>query len=226
MKHGENMKKIIFLLFLLVIINNVIFSQEEEFNYYISNIDTNFIGYYVSIDFLTSIENYKSYAFARNLILENTYYAHIIVYENNMIYYPFYSDCYFEVTSEEFIEFEFKTFRNEITIIDQYGNKYKKMTNSVDYKIYQKIMENYIGNIVLIDFIKHGKIIIDDDNLIIPSLENRKFLISTWLSYGDDVNMEIYDEIDRWMNIEINNNELIIYKNERRGKIIICRIEI
>ena len=93
----------------------MIFSQ-EEFNYYISNIDNNFIGYYVSIDFLASIENYKSYALARNLILENTYYAHIIVYENNMIYYQFYSDCYSEVTLEEFTEFEFKTIRLVFTV--------------------------------------------------------------------------------------------------------------
>jgi hypothetical protein len=210
----------------MLIISNVLFSQEKKINYFIDNIDSDFIGYYVSIDFMASIERYRSYALARNLILENTYYAHIIVNKNDMNFYPFYSDCYFEVSVEEFTEFKFEILEGEMIITDQKGNRYKKMTNSVDYKTYYKTMENYIGNIVLNDFIRNKKIIIEDDYVIIPSLDNKKYGISTWLTYEDDANLAIYDENNRWVYVEINNNELIIYRNESKRKIILWRIKI
>lgn len=215
-----------YLLFCIFFICNLLFSYEEENNYFINNIDNNFIGYYVSIDFLTSIEKYRSYAIARGFISENTYYAHIIVYDNNMIVYPFYSDTFFEISVELFTEFNFVIINDEMIIIDPNGNRYKKMTNSVEYEAYYRVMENYIGNIVLIDFIKNGEIIIEDDYIFVPSFDNKKYGISTWLMYGNDANLAIYDENNNWVYIDINNNELIIYRIQRNMKIILWKIKI
>ena len=220
------MKNNIFLLVYVLMLNNALLSQEEERNYFLDNIDINFIGYYVSVNFMASIESNKSYALARNTIHENTYYAHIMVFENNMICYPFYSDTYFEVSVDEFTEYKFEIIENEMFIIDFNGNKYKKMTSSVDYEMYYQVMNNFIGNIVLIDFINNGKIIIENDYIYIPSLDNKKFGISTWLMYGNEANLVIYDENNSWIYIEINDNELILYRIVNRGKSILWRINI
>ena len=219
------MKKLMVLSFCFIIVS-LLFSQVEEENYFLENIDSIFIGYYVSVDFINALKETKNYPYAWALGWDNTYNAHIIVSENGIIYYPFYSDCYFEVSTQEFINYNFE-YNNidEIIIIDPNGNRYKKMTDNYDYENYNRVMNNFIGNIVLADLINNGNIIIDNEFIFIPSLDNKELKITSWQYYsGGDNNLLLtdYDINNDWrVLLNINNNELTIFYDPpiwRRGE--------
>jgi hypothetical protein len=197
---------------------NILYAQIDEEKYILKNIDKEFIGYYVSIELITTIEKTKNYNFARESTIKkynwhDAYYAHIIVEENKMSCYPFYSDGYFEVSEDEYKEFHFQYIDTNEIIIDKNGHKYKKM--SADFNNYDIIMNNYIGNIVLSDLIKSKKIIIENKYIYLPELKNKKFEIITWLSYYDeDINLVLrnYEFENEWtVYLKIINDELIIY---------------
>jgi hypothetical protein len=195
---------------------NVLFAQTDDDRYFLEDIDKTFVGYYVSVDFIAVLERTKNYAFAWDMNRERTYYAHIIVCENKMEYYPFYSDCYFEVSKKAFKYYFFDCNSiDEMIIIDPNGNRYKKMTNVYDYENYNRIMNNYIGNVVLAELIKDGRIIIEDDYIYIQSLDNKRLKIVSWQSYyGENVNLLLVDcEINKnwWVLLKVKDNEYTIF---------------
>ena len=173
------MKKKALLLFLhyLLLKNCVLIAQAEEKNYFLKDIDRAFIGYYISMDFIETFERTGNYYFAMNSNSDYPYFAHIIVGENEIKCYPFYSDEYFEVSENEYIDYRFEYFSaDEIIITEPNGKKYKRMTNLYDWENYMAIMNNDLGKIVLADIINDGKIHIEDDFIYIPQLNNKRLL--------------------------------------------------
>jgi hypothetical protein len=218
LKTRGNMEKRALLLFLycLLIKNSVLIAQTEEKNYFLKDIDKTFIGYYISVDFIETFEKTKNYYFAMNSNSDYPYLAHIIVRENGIDYYPFYSDAYFEVSEDEYKDYLFEYFSaDEIIITEPNGKKYKKMTNLYDWENYMAIMNNYLGNIVLADIINTGKIHIKNDFIYIPQLNNKRLKIDTWQTYYDkDIDLVLvdYDLEYEWRAfLKIKDNELIIY---------------
>jgi hypothetical protein len=210
------MKKraLLLLLYCLLIKNSVLIAQTEERNYFLKDIDRAFIGYYISVDFIETFEKTKNYYFAMNS--DYPYFAHIIVRENGIDCYPFYSDAYFEVSEDEFIDYLFTYFSaDEIIITDSNGKKYKRMTNLYDWENYRTVMNNYLGNVVLADIINTGKIHIKDDFIYIPQLNNKKLKIDTWQTYyNNDIDLVLadYDLEYEWrVFLKIKDDELTIY---------------
>ena len=208
---------------------NVLFSQIERKNYVLEGIDNAFIGYYISVDLINILEETKNYNLSRELALNENdryveIYVHIIVRENRILYYPFYSDLSFKVSKDKFEKFDFKYVNGDKIIIDHNGDIYKKITT--DLINYEKIMNNFIGNIILSDFISAGEIIIENDFIMIPSLNNKKLKISTWFYYdAPDINLRLYDYEfgNKWtVFLKKNNQKLTInydppiwYRGER-----------
>jgi len=211
------MKKEYFLLLIILIIGgNLLFSQSEDDIYIINDIDLKFVGYYISIDFMETFEETKNYGIARDNNSEYQYYAHIIVRENGIEYYPFNSDCYFEVSNDEYKDFVFQYISaDEIIIIEPNGKKYKQMTNLYGWENYMAVMNNYLGNIILADQIKNRDIIIDNNFIIIPSLNNKIMEIDTWQSYEDkEINLILinYEFGHKWtVFLKINSDKLTIH---------------
>lgn len=212
------MKKKALLLFLhyLLLKNCALTTQAEEKNYFLEDIDRAFIGYYISIDFIETFERTRNYHFAMNSNSDHPYFAHIIVGENEIRRYPFYSDGYFEVSEDEYIYYRFECFSaDEIIITEPNGRKYKKMTNLYDWENYMAIMNNYLGRIVLADIINDRKIHIEDDFIYIPQLNNKRLKIDTWQTYyNKDIDLVLvsYDFGNEWtVFLKIKDNELTIY---------------
>jgi hypothetical protein len=218
LKTGGNMRKRVLLLFLycLLIKNSILIAQAEEKNYFLNDIDKAFIGYYISVDFIETFEKTKNYYFSMNSNSDYPYFAHIIVRENGIDCYPFYSDGYFEVSEDEYKDYLFEYFSaDKIIITEPNGKKYKRMTNLYDWENYMAIMNNYVGSIVLADIINTGKIHIKNDFIYIPQLNNKKLKIDTWQTYyNNDIDLVLtdYDLEYEWrVFLKIKDNELTIY---------------
>jgi hypothetical protein len=209
-------KGLLLFLYCLMVKNSVLIAQAEEKNYFLNDIDNVFIGYYISIDFIETFERTKNYYVSMNSNSDYPYLAHIIVRENGIDCYPFYSDAFFEVSEDEFVDFRFEYIGDdEIIITDPNGKKYKKMTNLYDWENYMVIMNNYLGNVVLADIINEGKICIKNDFIYIPQLNNKKLKIDTWQTYyNEDINLALVDydfEIEWRVFLKIKDDELTIY---------------
>jgi len=201
------MKKICIFLFLLIL-HNTLFAQIEDIEYindvYILNfIDNNFIGVYLSIEFLETLNKTKNYAIAMN---HNTnyglddFYEIIVVYENHIKYnYPYY-DGYWLISNYDYQNYKFEYINeNEIFITDPNDHKYIKITN--DLLNYNEIINNIIGNIVLKDLITNDFLTIENNIISIPSLDNKKFIIRT-LGY-------LYNNIENLILEDYDNNRLV-----------------
>jgi hypothetical protein len=188
-------------------------AQTEEKDYFLKDIDRAFIGYYISVDFIETFEKTKKYYFAMNSNSGYPYLAHIIVRENGIVLYPFYSDTYSEVSEDEFADYLFEhAGSGETTITDLHGKKYKRMTNLYEWEHYMAIMNNYVGNIVLADIIKAGKIHIENDFIYIPQSNNKRLKIDTWQRYYKDVDLVLTDYdlgTERRVFLKIEGNEFI-----------------
>jgi hypothetical protein len=211
------MKKLILLLYYFATLI-MLYAEIEDEIYMLMDINKDFMGYYVSVDFIATLEETKNYNLTRELVLNKNdwykeIYVHIIVDENKMWYYPFYSDLSFYVSKDSFGNFIFECINGDKIIIDPNGNKYKKITN--DLENYEIVMNNFIGNIILSDFINTGEIIMENDFIIITPLNNRKLKISSWFYYDDPaINLRLYNYEfgNKWrVFLKINNQKLIIY---------------
>jgi hypothetical protein len=195
---------------------SALIAQTETENYFLKDIDSAFIGYYISIDFIKTFERTKNYYYAMNANSDYLYFAHIIVRENGIDCYPFYSDSYFEVSEDEFIDYRFEYLSaDEIIITEPNGKKYKRMTNLYDWESYRAIMNNYLGSIVLADVIDDGRIGVEDGFIYMPPLNNKKLKIDTWQTYyNKDIDLVLYDDDfeNEWRAfLKIKDNELTIY---------------
>lgn len=209
-------KKALVLFIYCLAVKNSVIAQIEEKNYFLKDINRAFIGYYISFDFIETFEKTKNYYAAMHSNSDYPYFAHIIVRENEIDCYPFYSDSYFEVSEDEFADYVFEHVgSDEIIITDHYGKKYKRMTNVYDWEHYMATMNNYLGKIVLADMINAGKIHIENDFIYIPRLNNKKLKIDTWQRYyREDMDLILVDYdfgTERRVFLKIENNELTIY---------------
>jgi hypothetical protein len=65
---------------------------------------------------------------------------------------------------------------------------------------------------VLEDFLEGGEIILEENTLIIPALNNRKFDIATWPMWLEEkASLYLYGD-DQWVYLEIKGRECAIYR--------------
>jgi hypothetical protein len=211
---------VLFLLF-LIIFYNTLFAQIEDIDdaYILNSIGNDFIGVYLSIEFLEILNKTKSYAIAMNhnsnYGFEN-YYEIIVVYENRIKYNYLYYDGYGLISKYDYQNYKFEYINeNEIFITDPNEHKYIKITN--DLLNYNEIISNIIGNIVLKDLITNEFLTIENNIISIPSLENKKYIIRT-LRYlynrNENLILEDFDN-NRLVSLSIENSIYTIFWIER-----------
>ena len=226
------MKKLIALFFSLIISNFVLFSQIDE-KFILDNIDIRFVGAYLPVEFLTTLDETKHYATAMKYNMgytdyKNIFYEHLIVYENKIIFFELYADVSRKVSKYKLPYYQFDYINdNRIIITDPNGNQYLKMTD--DLINYRKIIGNYIGRVILHDLIQNNIIIIDDDIITIPSFNNKQYRIGTLgFLYPEHCNLYLIDLDTRsYVHLEIDNNIFTIYETgwfERNNRNRVRRI--
>ena len=216
------MKKIYIIIIFLLYYNNMIFAQIEDLDeqYVLNNIENHFIGVYLSTEFLATLEETKNYAIAMNHISDygsDGFYETLIVYENHIVYlYPYY-DGFSLVSKYKYPYYNFEYVNeNEIIIADPNGHKYIRITDNLEN--YNDIIDNIVGNIVLHDLIVNNYILLENNIVSIPSLDNKNFIIGTlrYLYHNSYENLKLEDiENNRLVILNIENNLYTIFWVER-----------
>ena len=195
--------------------------------------NSRFFGYYLPLDFVEAFENSKDWFSSRRYIQESEYIYIRIDQYGIWVQEPITGDGYSEdlINNRNGIEIYFyEIINNEIIITNSVtGNKYKKISNDFDYDI--PAIDNYIGRIVLRDFILSGELILDNNIITIPAFNFGKFRIQTWYDFSEyEAKLYLYSFDRRWyVDMDIHGNEIIIYDyerwiwNERSGKRIYWR---
>jgi hypothetical protein len=100
---------------------------------------------------------------------------------------------------------------NEIVIFKDNGRKYKKISNNFEHDF--STIDNYIGRIVLEDFIVSGEIILDNNIITIPALDFGKFRIETWGNYSEYYATLYVYGFDRrwWLDMDVEGDAITIY---------------
>jgi hypothetical protein len=110
--------------------------------------------------------------------------------------------------------YRYEIINDEIIIFKDNGKKYKKISNSFEYDI--PVIDNYIGRIVLKDFILSGEVILENNIITIPALNFGKFRIETWGDFSEYyASLYVYGfDMGWWLDMDIEGDKITIYTYE------------
>jgi hypothetical protein len=191
-------------------------AQTEDERYLLDCIDRRFIGYYISLEFVSALERTKHYATARESAGR---YEYIIIFKDSIRYQRPREDAYSEVSEEKARNYRFEYTNNrEALIADETGTWYKRITGHTEYEAANKAVNHYIASVVLEDFLKKGELILEENTVLVPALNNRKFEVATWRMWpGEAANLYLGDELNRWVYLELQGRGCVMYRTIRRN---------
>ncbi|MDR1174312.1 MAG: hypothetical protein LBK83_02410 [Treponema sp.] len=189
-------------------------AQTEDGRYVLDFIDRRFIGYYISLDFVNTLEKTKHYVTARGSVGE---YEYIIIFKDGIRRQRPSEDSYSEVSEEQARNYQFEyTNDREALIADETGTWYKRITGHTEYEAANKAVNHYIASVVLGDFLKKGELILEENTLLVPALNNRKFEVGAWRMWlEEEANLYLGDELNQWVYLELQGPECIMYRTIR-----------
>ena len=216
------MKKLLFL-YLLVFIVFPIYSQildNGNFTFQMLRRNSKFYGYYLSLDFVEDFEKTRDWFSSRKYIDESEYFYIRIDERGIWLQEPIANDGY----SEELIDYrngienyKYEIYNNnEIIISRNDEKKYKKISNSFEQYWWVSI-NNYIGRIVLQNFIQSSEIFLENDIITIPALDFGKFRIVTFGCFMEyDTNLLIYGFNIGWqLDLNVEGDVITIYTYDK-----------
>jgi hypothetical protein len=186
---------------------------------YFTTYEEKFIGIYLPIKFIESIENSKN--FRQSMLLNrdrlndksNQFYYDILILKENRIYSDLGFHDGYAIYAEKTKYFQFIDNNEDILINDHNGHLYKKISEEIDN--YDEIVENFIGKIIFLDLIENNKVSISN-GIINVLQQNIIFQISLgW--YIDDANLELRDLNRNLLALKIENGKFMIYKTRHLG---------
>jgi len=192
--------------------------------------NSKFFGYYLPLDFVEAFETSKDWYTSRKYIKESEYLYISIDKHGICAKEPDppgtegISEKYFNnLNGIENFHYEIKG-NNDILIFKNNGKKYKKISDSFEF--HTLALNNYIGRIVLKDFILSGELILDNDIIIIPVLDFGKFRIDTWDDFSETkATLYIYGFNNSWwLDMDVKGDVITMYTyatwigNNRKGK--------
>ena len=204
--------------------------DNNHFTFQLIRKNSKFYGYYLPLDFVEAFENSRDWFSSRKYIddrqdiegskcIKEMDYIYIrIDQEGIWVQEPIRGDGF----SEELIDYKngIENYKyeignnNEIIIFKKNGKKYKKVSNNFEYDY--STIDNYIGKIVLSDFILSGEIIFDNNIITIPALNFGKFRIDTWGNYSECYATLYVYCFDRgwWLDMNVEGDLITIYTYE------------
>ena len=206
-------RKIVCFLLFLGLYNNI-YTQTLDDDY--DDIDYyDFIGIYLSVEYMTILEKTKNYILSKQVNEFDNYYYQFLIVTSEAILYDSYSDeSYRKVPVWDIMKYKFE-YNNGYFVIDNYGNKYKKISDDIEN--WSDIHSNYITNTLMKELLDQGEIILNEYGFIIPSLNNKKFETMTQVYiFRENANLYLVDESNNYYVLEIKDNEYIIYIVDRR----------
>ena len=203
-------KKAVLLIILLITANNV-FAQILDSNFDI-------IGVYLPVVYIESLERTKHNPLSWAQCSENYFHTSYTV-DFFEIYANGYYDGMMRIHILELLQFRFERIGEDIYLTDHYNNRYKKLPGDLygdEYEYESEIIGNFIGNIVLDELIRSGEIILENNLVTFPALDNKVFRIQ--IQIGDSLERHLHFEgvTERGnISLEIRGNEYIFYGGYR-----------
>jgi len=212
------MKRYLFFNLLLVIVFPL-YSQtvnKGHFTFQILRTNSRFFGYYLPLEFVEDFEKSRDWYSSRKYI-DKSEYIYIRIDEKGIwVQEPIIGDTSSEGLIDyrngiENYQYEIRN-NNEIVIYKSNENKYKKISNTFKYD-YDATINNYLGRIVLQDFILSGEITLENDIITIPALDFGKFRIETWGCFREyNTNLLIYGFNRVWqLDLNVEGDVITIY---------------
>ena len=216
------MKRLLFL-YLLVFTVFPIYSQildNGNFTFQMLRRNSRFYGYYLSLDFVQDFEQSRDWFSSRKYIDESEYFYIRIDERGIWLQEPIVNDGY----AEELIDYRngIETYKyeiynnNEIIISKNDGKKFKKVSNVFEQNWWVSI-NNYLGRIVLQDFIQSGELTLENDIITVPALDFGKFRIETFGCFREyDTNLLIYGFNRGWqLDLIVAGDVITIYTYDK-----------
>jgi hypothetical protein len=198
-------KKAFFIFFLMKFIYNV-FPQIIDFD---------IMGVYLPVEYIASLERTKHNPVSWAFNDEHVSYDFLIVDAHTIKVCDRAYDGMADIYVWDIINYHFEYDNFDIFCIGERNNKYKKISTGIyEFENWQKIVCNYIGKIIMDELIQAGDIILENDLIIIPALDNEKFRIR-WQAFdpGDRMNLRFESVMDypHDLSLEIRPNEYVFY---------------
>jgi hypothetical protein len=210
-------------LFLLGFIVYPIYSQildNGHFSFQMVRTNSRFFGYYLPLEFVEYFEKSRDWYSSRKYIDESEYIYIRIDEKGIWVQEPIISDA----SSEECIDYRngIENYQyeignnNEIVIFKNVLKKYKRISNTFEYD-YDATINNYLGRIVLQNFILSGEITLDNNIITIPAFDFGKFRIETWGCFREyNTNLLIYGFNRGWqLDLNVEGDVITIYTYAR-----------
>jgi hypothetical protein len=192
---------------ILLFISGDIFTDEDEFH--LNDIDTKFIGIYLPVNYISSLNTTLNHYISLRLN-KNRYYHDILIVHKNKIYSNLEFNDGYAIRSKEAINYKFLDNENDIKIMDSNNYEYIKISNEInDYGI---IFSNYIGRIIFAKVIFDNRIQFNGDRFSVNN-QNIEFGINLY-NFESTPNLVLVS-INEVLFLEIINNRYIIYKTRR-----------
>jgi hypothetical protein len=96
------------------------------------------------------------------------------------------------------------------------GTWYKRIAGHTGYEAANKAVNHYIASVVLEDFLKQGELILEENAVLVPALNNRRFEVATWSVWlEEEANLYLGDESNQWVYLELQGRECVMYRTIR-----------
>jgi len=173
------------------------------------------VGVYLPIEYITLLERTKHNPQSWAFNIDNKSHDLLIVDFYSIIACDRIYDVNMNIYVWEITKYKFECNDNEIILIDDKNNRYKRISHDIyDVEKYWESVCNFIGKVVLDELIKSGDIILENDIIIFPALNNKRFRIQ-WQSFDPNNrrNLEFENITDSLedISLEIRSNEYIFY---------------
>jgi hypothetical protein len=216
------MKNNIFFIFMYFVVLLSLYSQNKN-EFYLESINDDFIGVYLPIEYIDSLEKTKNHSLSLHLNDKSRYHD-VLSVNKNIIYSNLKWHDQYAIRATEVNLFQFTKNGKDVIIIDNNGYSYKKTGN--DPNSYYSIADTFVGNIVFKNLLDKGiGVGVDKGRIIIPFL----YFFTSQDTYNinlDDMfyekgsNILLYNQNDRSsIGLFIDGENYLFYKLSRIGDI-------
>jgi hypothetical protein len=176
-------------------------------NEYSLNIDPDFIGVYLPIEYIEAITQTKNHSLTVHS--ENAKYHNFLNVKINMIYSDLGWHDSYAIKKVDNDKFQYLVEGDDHTIVDNNGYHYVRM--STDTENSYRVINEYVINIILKDLIDQRKVIIKDNFVIIESKQFEVSLDDMFMP--KDNNLILYNREEKtYLGMKILGKKYVFYR--------------
>jgi len=202
--------KSFFLILLFIILNNrhYAYAQDADFDIY---------GIYLPVEYIETLERTKHNPTAWGVLNKgNPYNFFYIVKSYHIEAHGMGYERGYPLFLSETLKFRFEKTGDDVYLVDHLNNRFKKIPGDLfESENYNAAINNFIGNIILDELIKSGDIILENDLVTFPLLDNKVFRIE-WQSFNPRAVMHlVFEEVtdNQKLSLHIRSNEYTFYRS-------------